>query len=101
MPLDREVKSKLREKVSLANKSNVDEIIAEVEAARAGLAPDDKDYERLGGWLEDLSHIAGGKVIRHAGLPGRARPGRPQRRVRAARVESSRCRRRVSASAFT
>ena len=32
MPLDREVKSKLREKVSLANKSNVDEIIAEVEA---------------------------------------------------------------------
>ena len=62
MPLDREVKSKLRDRVSLANKSNVDEVIAEVEAARAGLAPDDKDYERLGGWLEDLSHIAGGKV---------------------------------------
>ena len=70
MPLDREVKSKLREKVSLANKSNVDEVIAEVEAARAGLAPDDKDYERLGGWLEDLSHIAGGKVIGRTGDPG-------------------------------
>ncbi len=70
MPLDREVKSKLRDKVSLANKSNVDEAIAEVEAARATLPEDDKDYERLGGWLEDLSHIAGGKVIGRTGDPG-------------------------------
>jgi hypothetical protein len=70
MPLDRETKSNLRDRVSLANKSNVEEVIAEVEAARAGLAPDDKDYDRLGGWLEDLSHIAGGKVIGRTGDPG-------------------------------
>ncbi|MEO2138696.1 MAG: hypothetical protein ABGX91_00480 [Thermoleophilia bacterium] len=70
MPLDRETKSKLRDRVSLANKSNVEEVIADVEAARAGLAPDDKDYDRLGGWLEDLSHIAGGKVIGRTGDPG-------------------------------
>jgi len=70
MPLDREVKSNLRDKVSLANKSNVDEAIAEVEAARATLPEDDKDYARLTGWLEDLSHIAGGKVIGRTGDPG-------------------------------
>jgi len=70
MPLDRETKSKLRDRVSLANKSNVEEVVAEVEAARAGLAPDDKDYARRGGWLEDLSHIAGGKVIGRTGDPG-------------------------------
>jgi len=70
MPLDRETKSKLRDRVSLANKSNVEEVVAEVEAARAGLAPDDKDYDRLGGWLEGLSHIAGGKVIGRTGDPG-------------------------------
>jgi hypothetical protein len=63
MPLDREVKSALRDKVSLANKSNVQEVAAEVKAARDGLAEDDKDYARLTGWLEDLDNIAGGNVI--------------------------------------
>ncbi len=70
MPLDREVKSKLRERVSRALKSNAEEVAAEVEAARATLAPDDKDYVRLGVWLEDLSHIAGGKIIGRTGDPG-------------------------------
>ena len=70
MPLDREEKSKLRDMVSLANKSNVDDAIAAVEAARATLPEDDKDYARLTGWLEDLSHIAGGKVIGRTGDPG-------------------------------
>lgn len=70
MPLDREEKSKLRDMVSLANKSNVDDAIAAVEAARANLPEDDKDYARLTGWLEDLSHIAGGKVIGRTGDPG-------------------------------
>ena len=74
MPLDREVKSKLRDRVYLADKSNVEEVAAEVEAARATLAPDDKDYERLGGWLEDLQHVAGGKVIGRTGDPG-SQPG--------------------------
>lgn len=63
MPLDREVKSALRDKVSLANKSNVADVMKLVEDARAGLSTDDKDYERLGGWLEDLKAIAGGGVI--------------------------------------
>lgn len=62
MPLDREVKSVLRDKVSTANKSNVADVAAEVEAARAGLAEDDKDYERLGNWLEDLKGVAGGAI---------------------------------------
>lgn len=62
MPLDREVKSALRDKVSTANKSNVAQIADEVEAARAGLAEDDKDYERLGNWLEDLKAVAGGAI---------------------------------------
>ena len=56
--------------VSLANKSNVDDAIAAVEAARATLPEDDKDYARLTGWLEDLSHVAGGKVIGRTGDPG-------------------------------
>lgn len=65
MPLDADVKSKLRDRVSTANKANVDEVIAEVEAARAGLAEDDKDHARLGGWLEDLAVVKGG------GVPGK------------------------------
>ncbi len=65
MPLEADVKSKLRDRVSTANKSNVDEITAEVEAARAGLAEDDKDFARLGGWLEDLAMVKGG------GVPGK------------------------------
>jgi ABC-type phosphate/phosphonate transport system substrate-binding protein len=70
MPLDREVKSKLRDRVSLANKTNADEVIAEVEAARATLDPDDKDYARLTGWIEDVQHVAGGKIIGRTGDPG-------------------------------
>ncbi len=65
MPLDSDLKSKLRDRVSTANKSNVDEVVADVEAARAGLAEDDKDYARLGGWLEDLAVVKGG------GVPGK------------------------------
>lgn len=65
MPLDRETKSTLRDKVSTANKSNVDAIADEVNAALAGLDPDDKDYARLQGWLEDLSVVKGG------GVPGK------------------------------
>lgn len=70
MPLDREVKSKLRDRVSLANKTNAADVIAEVEAARATLEPDDKDYARLTGWIEDVQHVAGGKVIGRTGDPG-------------------------------
>ncbi len=70
MPLDREVKSKLRNQVSLANKSNLEEVVAEVEAVRATLAPDDKDYVRLGGWLEELAVIADGKIMGRTGDPG-------------------------------
>lgn len=66
MPIDQSVKSALRDRVSLANKSNVDEVIAAVEEARAGLAEDDKDYTRLGGWLEDLALVKGG------GVPGKS-----------------------------
>lgn len=65
MPLEQSQKSALREKVSTANKANVDAVIAEVETARSGLAEDEKDYARLGGWLEDLSVIKGG------GVPGK------------------------------
>ncbi len=65
MPLDADVKSKLRDRVSTANKTNVDEIIANVEATRAGLAENDKDHARLGGWLEDLAIVKGG------GVPGK------------------------------
>jgi hypothetical protein len=62
MPLDQDLKSKLRDRVSTANKSNVTEVIAEVEEARGTLAEDDKDHARLGGWLEDLSQVARGSV---------------------------------------
>lgn len=62
MPLDREVKSALRDRVSTANKSNVAEVVAAVEEARGTLAEDDKDHARLGGWLEDLASVAGGQV---------------------------------------
>ncbi len=65
MPLERSVKSDLRDKVSTANKSNVDDIIALVEGARSGLAQDDADYTRLGGWLEDLA------VVKSGSVPGR------------------------------
>jgi hypothetical protein len=65
MPLDPAMKSALRDKVSTANRSNVDAVIAEVEAARAGLDEEDRDHARLGSWLEDLSVVKGG------GVPGR------------------------------
>jgi len=63
MPLDRDTKSALRDRVSLANKSNVSAVIDEVEKARATLEPGDKDFERLGNWLTDLRAIAGGAVV--------------------------------------
>lgn len=56
--------------MSLANKSNVQDVMTEVEAARAGLDADDKDYVRLGGWIEDLEQVAGGKIIGRTGDPG-------------------------------
>ena len=65
MPLEQSVKSALRDKVSTANKSNVDAVADEVNAALAGLDPDDRDYARLQGWLEDLSVVKGG------GVPGK------------------------------
>lgn len=65
MPLDADVKSKLRDRVSTANKANVDDVIADVEATRATLADDDKDHARLGVWLEDLA------VIKSGGVPGK------------------------------
>jgi len=34
-----------------------------VQEARASLAEDDKDYARLGGWLDDLAVVKGGQVI--------------------------------------
>lgn len=63
MPLDRETKTALRDRVSLANKATVAGVIADVERARAPLAPDDRDHERLGVWLDDLNAIASGGVI--------------------------------------
>lgn len=65
MPLDPAVKSQLRDKVSTANKSNVDAVAERVAEAQLTLAEDDKDFARLAGWLEDLSQIKGG------GVPGR------------------------------
>ncbi len=65
MPLEQSQKSQLRDKVSTANKSNVDAVADEVNAALAGLDADDKDYARLQGWLEDLSVVKGG------GVPGK------------------------------
>jgi len=63
MPLDRVIKTALRDRVSLANKSNVTAVIEAVEKARATLVPGDKDFERLGAWLTDLRSIAGGAVM--------------------------------------
>ncbi|MFN8111319.1 MAG: hypothetical protein U0Y82_15985 [Thermoleophilia bacterium] len=63
MPLEQAVKSQLRDKVSTANKANVDDVIAQVQEARGGLPEDDKDYIRLTGWLEDLEVVKGGKVV--------------------------------------
>jgi hypothetical protein len=63
MPLDRDIKTALRGKVSLANKANVSAVIDEVEKARATLDPSEKDFERLGGWLTDLQAIANGAVM--------------------------------------
>lgn len=65
MPLDRDRKSALRDRVSLANKTTVDEVAAEVNAAMAELEEGDKDRARLQGWLEDLSVVKGG------GVPGK------------------------------
>ncbi len=65
MPLDRDRKSALRDKVSTANKSNVDAVADEVKAALAELEDGDKDKARLEGWLEDLSVVKGG------GVPGK------------------------------
>jgi len=65
MPLEQAQKSALRDKVSTANKANVDAITDEVNAALAALDPDDKDYARLQGWLEDLAVVKGG------GVPGK------------------------------
>lgn len=65
MPLDRDRKSALRDKVSTANKSNVDAIADEVNAALAELEDGDKDKTRLQGWLEDLAVVKGG------GVPGK------------------------------
>lgn len=65
MPLDRDRKSKLRDRVSLANKSNVDEIADEVRAAMAELDEGDKDRARLEGWLGELTDVKGG------GVPGK------------------------------
>lgn len=65
MPLEQAFKSALREKVSTANKVNVDAITEEVTAALATLDADDKDYARAQGWLEDLALVKGG------GVPGK------------------------------
>ena len=65
MPLEQAQKSALRDKVSTANKSNVDAVADEVNAALATLDADDKDYGRLQGWLEDLAVVKGG------GVPGK------------------------------
>ncbi len=65
MPLERDVKGKLRDKVSTANKSNVDAVADEVREKLATLDADDKDHARLTGWLEDLSVVKGG------GVPGK------------------------------
>ncbi|MEW6581738.1 MAG: hypothetical protein AB1416_03145 [Actinomycetota bacterium] len=65
MPLDPALKSTLRDRVSTANKSNVDDVISQVTEARATLAEDDKDHARLGVWLDDLAAIKGG------GVPGK------------------------------
>lgn len=63
MPLDQALKSALRDKVSTANKSNVDDVAAQVQEALATLSEDDKDHARLTGWLDDLAVVKGGQVI--------------------------------------
>jgi hypothetical protein len=65
MPLDRDRKSALRDRVSLANKTTVDDVADEVRAAMAELEDGDKDKARLEGWLEDLAVVKGG------GVPGK------------------------------
>ena len=65
MPLEQAQKSALREKVSTANKHNVDAVTDEVTAVLGTLDADDKDYVRIQGWLEDLEMIKGG------GVPGK------------------------------
>ena len=65
MPLEQAHKSALREKVSTANKSNVDAITNEVTTVLATLGADDKDYARVQGWLDDLALVKGG------GVPGK------------------------------
>ena len=65
MPLEQALKSSLRDRVSTVNKSNVDDVAEQVNAALATLDPDDEDYARLQGWLEDLSMVKGG------GVPGK------------------------------
>ena len=65
MPLEQAQKSALREKVSTANKHNVDAVTDEVNAVLGTLDPDEKDYARVQGWLEDLDMIKGG------GVPGK------------------------------
>ena len=101
MPLEQALKSSLRDRVSTANKSNVDDVADEVNAALSTLDPDEEDHAGLQGWLEDLSVVRtegcrGSSEARRAPL---ARPGqRPRPRARG--VWSSRWRRRVSARAF-
>lgn len=63
MPLDRETKSALRNRVSLANRSNVLGAMDEVALVRRTLTPDDPDHQRLGAWLVDLRAVAAGAVI--------------------------------------
>ena len=65
MPLEQAQKSALRDKVSTANKSNVNAITEEVTAVLATLDADDKDHARVQGWLEDLAMVKGG------GVPGK------------------------------
>jgi hypothetical protein len=65
MPLKQARKSTLRDRVSTANKSNVDAVIDEVNEALETLDEDDRDHARLQGWLEDLD------VIKDGGVPGR------------------------------
>jgi len=65
MPLEQARKSALRDKVSTANKSNVDAVADEVTAALSTLDPEDKDHARLEGWLEDLA------VVKNGGVPGK------------------------------
>ena len=63
MPIDSATKTTLRDKVSLANKSNVAEVIAEVEKAKASLPADDRDHKRIDTWLADLRSIEAGGVM--------------------------------------